>query len=134
MQQIRKHSRKRDAILSCLRGTTSHPSAEWVYQQLKPQIPDLSLGTVYRNLALFKREGLVWSVATVDGLERFDADVSPHAHLICSGCGAVLDAGTFSPEAQLVQRVQAETGAEIRSTEITFYGICGACRVHAAEV
>ena len=47
MATVRKHSRKRDAILACLRSTTCHPTAEWVYQQLKPAIPDLSLGTVY---------------------------------------------------------------------------------------
>mgnify|MGYP000354531296 CR=1 FL=1 len=56
MSIARKHSRKRDAILECLRCTTSHPTAEWVYTQLKPDIPDLSLGTVYRNLAMFRRE------------------------------------------------------------------------------
>ena len=59
MATVRKHSRKRDAILACLRSTTCHPTAEWVYQQLKPAIPDLSLGTVYRNLSMFKDEGLV---------------------------------------------------------------------------
>ena len=52
----KKHSKKRDAILECVRSTTAHPSAEWIYAQLKPQIPDLSLGTVYRNLAAFKQE------------------------------------------------------------------------------
>ena len=64
MAMLRKHSRKRDAILACLRSTTCHPTAEWVYQQLKPAIPDLSLGTVYRNLSMFKDEGLVISVGT----------------------------------------------------------------------
>ena len=54
MPAVRKHSRKRDAILECLRCTTSHPTAEWIYTQLKPTIPDLSLATVYRNLAMFK--------------------------------------------------------------------------------
>src|SRR5699024_11189371 len=54
MESTRKHSRKRDAILDCMRSTTCHPTAEWVYQQLKPVFPDLSLGTVYRNLAMFK--------------------------------------------------------------------------------
>ena len=54
MEKTTKHFRKRDAILTCLRETDVHPSADWVYAQLKPQIPDLSIGTVYRNLALFK--------------------------------------------------------------------------------
>ena len=54
-----RHSPKREAILQCLRSTTCHPSAEWVYSQLKPRIPDLSLATVYRNLARFRAEGAV---------------------------------------------------------------------------
>ena len=62
-----KRSRKRDAILACVRSTTAHPTADWVYARLKPEIPDLSLGTVYRNLAMFKREGLItrWASWTV---------------------------------------------------------------------
>ena len=72
MSIARKHSRKRDAILECLRCTTSHPTAEWVYTQLKPPIPDLSLATVYRNLAMFKDEGTIDSVGVYNGLERFD--------------------------------------------------------------
>ena len=53
MSTMRRHSKKRDAILSCIRRSHLHPSAEWIYTQLKPEHPDLSLGTVYRNLALF---------------------------------------------------------------------------------
>ena len=64
MEGNKKHFRKRDAILTCLKETTVHPSAEWIYAQLKPSIPDLSLGTVYRNLAAFKTEGVI---ASVDG-------------------------------------------------------------------
>ena len=84
MEQTRKRSKKRDAILSCLCSTDTHPSAEWIYHRLKPQIPDLSLATVYRNLALFKREGRIVSVGIVQNLERFDANTQPHAHFICT--------------------------------------------------
>ena len=69
MATAKKFSRKREAILTCLHGTTCHPTAEWVYQQLKPQFPDLSLGTVYRNLAAFKAEGVIDSVGVVNGLD-----------------------------------------------------------------
>ena len=57
-----KFSRKREAVLACLRSTTSHPSADWVYQQLKLEYPDMSLGTVYRNLAQCKQRGEIISV------------------------------------------------------------------------
>ena len=68
MATAKKFSRKREAILTCLHGTTCHPTAEWVYQQLKPQFPDLSLGTVYRNLAAFKAEGVIDSVGVVTSI------------------------------------------------------------------
>ena len=77
MMPVRKHSRKRDAILSCVRGTTCHPTAEWVYTQLKPEIPDLSLGTVYRNLAMFKQDGEIVSVGTVAGWSASTATPRP---------------------------------------------------------
>ena len=72
--QMQKHSRQRDAIYACLCSTETHPTAEWIYEQLKPEFPALSLGTVYRNLAAFKRAGKIASVGVVDGQERFDAN------------------------------------------------------------
>lgn len=65
--EARKYSKKRQAILDALRNTTEHPSAEMLYARLKPEYPDLSLGTVYRNLAMFIRDGDVISVGTVSG-------------------------------------------------------------------
>ena len=86
-----KQFRKRSAILSYLRQTDLHPSAEMVFNQLKPQYPDLSLGTVYRNLAMFKEQGQIMSVGTVNGVERFDGNTKPHVHFICTGCSGVSD-------------------------------------------
>ena len=62
--EARKYSKKREAILEALRNTTEHPSAEMLYARLKPEFPDLSLGTVYRNLAMFIRDGDAVSVGT----------------------------------------------------------------------
>ena len=75
-----RYSPKRDAILQCLRSTTCPPSAEWVYSQLKPTIPDLSLATVYRNLARFRAAGAVQVIGCVDGEDRYDGDTAPHGH------------------------------------------------------
>ena len=79
METATRYSPKREAILKCLRSTTCHPSAEWVYTQLKPQIPDLSLATVYRNLARFRSESTVQVIGCVDGEDRYDGNVAPHA-------------------------------------------------------
>ena len=79
MEVQRKKSKKRQAILESLRSVTDHPTAEMIYNRLKPEYPDLSLGTVYRNLAMFLEEGQVISVGTVDGQERYDARTDFHA-------------------------------------------------------
>lgn len=127
MEKTRKHSKKRDAILSCIRGTRRHPSAEWIYDQLKPDIPDLSRGTVYRNLRLFLEEGSVTSVGVVNGLERFDGDVSPHAHFICLHCGEVLDLPELAALDAMAGQAETLTGGRIESCALTFSGCCRSC-------
>ena len=127
MEKATKHFRKRDAILTCLRGTTEHPSAEWVYSQLKQEIPDLSLGTVYRNLSLFKEQGLITSLGTVKGVERFDANTDPHVHYICTGCGRVLDLHQIRVPEALNQAAATNSGGEVTGCQLTFTGVCGQC-------
>lgn len=127
MEKTRKRSRKRDAILSCIRGARRHPSAEWIYDQLKPEIPDLSRGTVYRNLRLFLEEGSVTSVGVVNGLERFDGDVSPHAHFICQRCGEVMDLPGLAPLDAMAGQAEGLTGGRIEGCTLTFSGCCRDC-------
>ena len=127
MERTVRYSKKREAILAALQGTGCHPSAEWVYQQLKPQHPDLSLGTVYRNLAFFQEHGLVRSVGVVRGQERFDAIVTPHSHFICNRCGSVLDLPGVEPEAGMDRTVSAQYGLAVERHELTFYGLCPSC-------
>lgn len=116
-----RRSRKREAIYEALRSTKSHPSAEWVYARVKADIPDLSLGTVYRNLARFTQEGRAIRVATVDGQERFDADVTAHAHFICRLCGGVADVFGAPP----IAFPQVE-GA-IDGYQLNYHGVCRRC-------
>lgn len=130
MEKIRKRSKKRDAILACIRSTDIHPSAEWVYTQLKPQIPDLSLGTVYRNIHMFREEGTVVSVGVVDGLERFDGNTRPHVHFVCEGCGAVLDVGTIEVPMELTAQAEEATGGMVTACKLSFSGRCSKCKPH----
>ena len=122
-------SKKRQAILAAIQSTDCHPSAEWVYQKLKPEFPNLSLGTVYRNIAQFKEDGLIIGVGVVNGHERFDATTTPHGHFICNHCGCVMDImdDLVSPEA--VSAAAKMTGAQIESHDLTFYGRCPNCRL-----
>lgn len=126
MATTRRHSKKRDAILECIRKSRTHPSAEWIYAQLKQEHPDLSLGTVYRNLALFRESGEVVSVATVRGVERLDACTVPHAHFICETCDAVIDIDV--PQDDLRSELEERYGCRVQRSEMLFRGICSRCR------
>jgi Fur family peroxide stress response transcriptional regulator len=132
MQTERKHSHKRDAILKAIRSTTSHPGAQWVYDKLKPLIPNLSLGTVYRNIKLFRHEGLVMSVGVVNGEERFDGVVEPHPHLVCGRCGKVMDLPRPAGQTpELTGPLEAGFTVDYRRT--VFHGLCGECQKHKGE-
>jgi len=125
----RKNSKKRQVILEALAATTAHPTAQELYQQLKPDYPDLSLGTVYRNLSLFAEEGDAISDGVFRGQERFDARTNPHAHLHCVQCGRVIDVPLpGEPEAQLCALAQGVTDAQVLGCSITFTGLCKTCQ------
>ena len=124
--EARKYSKKRAAILEALRSTDEHPSAEMLYARLKSEFPDLSLGTVYRNLAMFVADGDAVSLGTVSGQERYDADTTPHAHFICTCCGCVKD--VCSPNlAGMDREVELETGGTVTSRSLSFIGKCADC-------
>lgn len=127
MEKATRYSKKREAILEVIRSTDAHPSADWVYQTLKSDYPDLSLGTVYRNLARFKEEGVIASVGTVNGQERFDGTVKPHAHFICKTCGSVLDFHGLDQNESMDRSVEEKFGLKIDHHELVFYGTCPNC-------
>jgi len=122
----RNYSKKREAILRKIRSTTSHPTAEWVYHELKPEIPDLSLATVYRNIRLFKEDGEILSVGTVDGQERFDGTVTPHGHFVCTNCAAVIDFAGDSEHAEVRDQLR-EQGLQVNRVDLVAYGTCARC-------
>ena len=123
-----RFSKKREAIYSCLCSTDSHPTADWIYHQLLPSYPDLSLATVYRNLAQMKESGLIQSLGVVGGQERFDAVVQPHTHFVCTRCNTILDLCEVSLPAELVAQAEAASGCRISGTSLRFAGLCPRCR------
>ena len=124
---VTKHFRKRDAILNCLCSSKEHPSAETLFAQLKSEIPDLSMGTVYRNLNLFKAQGLAVCVATVGGVERFDGNTAPHVHFICDDCGAVIDLESMQMPQALVSTAETCCGGQVTGCSLSFNGKCRSC-------
>ncbi|MDD6488746.1 MAG: transcriptional repressor [Clostridia bacterium] len=129
MQTKRNFSAKREAIYNTIALTKNHPTAEWVYEQLKPQISDLSLGTVYRNISVLRNMGLIKSVGVVDGQERFDADVSQHSHFICKGCFKIIDVPVRNTiaDGNMYVCVEKQCDVKVQSHSVTFYGLCSEC-------
>ncbi len=124
----KRFSRKREAIIECLKNTIEHPSAEWVYAKLKPDYPDLSLGTVYRNLKELSSAGDICSVGVVNDKERFDARTEPHAHAICAKCGRILDVEEVTFSEKAVEKFTESTGFTPVCSRIQFFGICAECK------
>ena len=124
---VRKYSRQREIILKTLQGVTCHPSASWIYDQVRREIPNISLGTVYRNLSELRGAGEIISFTPGDGTERFDANTSPHYHFFCESCRAVLDI-PLARLTDLDRTVERETGCCIQRHQLMFYGLCPACK------
>ena len=121
----RKYSRQREMIRDNLRGRTDHPTAEAVYEDLRLQDPHISLGTVYRNLALLSDSGEIVKLAIQGQPDRFDYRTDDHSHMICRDCGRVVDLEVAFPELdRAAQKVFAGT---IDSHVCYFYGRCPAC-------
>ena len=121
------YSRKRNAIYQAICSTKSHPNAEWVYEQLKPQFRDLSLGTVYRNLKKFCEDGKAISVGVINGQEHFDADTTPHSHFVCDRCQSISDIYRPFFSEELLKSLNEEYGVSVTSNEVLFHGVCKEC-------
>ena len=109
-----KYSRQRESIVNFLASRTDHPTAETIYQNIKKEFPNISLGTVYRNLS-----GV--------GPDHYDYNTAPHYHFICRGCGRVMDIDLdFADE--LMTQVQESTDLAIESCSVSFTGLCPDCK------
>ena len=121
--QDRRFSHQRERIYQAVRSSHAHPTAEAVYSQLKPEMPRLSLGTVYRNLRQMAAEG---RLAEVDGpVARFDAFLTPHTHFRCTSCGAVMDLEL--PYDPALDAQAAKEGCTVTGHSLCFTGLCPQC-------
>ena len=122
-----RHSDTRDRILEYLRSTKAHPSAETIYNALKPTMPTLSLKTVYTNLNFFEEHGQAIRVANVNGVERYDANCEDHVHFVCDECGAVID--IMDADIKKAKKACQVGQAKIKSIQIVLHGTCESCSV-----
>lgn len=120
-----KYSRQREAIYQFLMNRTDHPTAETIYDGLRTDLPNISLGTVYRNLALLTETGQIQRLSG-DSSDRFDPNPAPHYHFQCDVCGCVEDLPMTSMDS-LNQLAQAHLGGKVRSHTLMFHGTCVHC-------
>lgn len=125
-----KYSRQREAIKSYLMSARNHPTADMIYNKIREEYPNISLGTVYRNLALLVELGEVVKVPSLDGCDHFDGDISRHYHFVCTECGSIFDLETEITGAltELHQRVNSDFSGIVEGSSVFFYGKCECCR------
>ena len=120
------YSKQRELILKTVLENRVHPTADMVFSLLKPEHPELSLATVYRNLNQLAQKGLLLKIPVPNGADHFDGTLHPHYHMLCEKCGRMVDIpAEYVPafDAQVAER----TGCKIRSHTIVFYGLCEHC-------
>ena len=127
MEKKLRHSHQRDMIYNYMLSTKEHPSAEMIYEELKKIEPNLSLGTVYRNLKLLEEVGMVKKVTSVNNVERYDAMTSDHIHFVCDQCGKVIDLPDFN-NGDVKVKFEGQINAKINWINIILGGLCECCQ------
>lgn len=122
---MKNFSRQREAVLEALCSTKSHPTAAWIYEQARKTLPNISLGTVYRNLSVLEQEGIIRKISVGEAREHFDGDVTPHSHFYCKGCERIMDIPFDSTAA--CKQVEEEFGGRVDTATYTFTGMCKYC-------
>ncbi len=122
-----KHSKQRDAILEVLHSTKAHPTADAIYAEVRKKIPNISLGTVYRNLAKLSEDNTIIKVNAGTGVEHFDGTPTPHYHVVCTECGAIDDIDAEPLEEVNLWAAKNFKG-EIYKHSTIFFGKCEKCK------
>lgn len=118
------NTKQRALVLEVVSATCSHMTAEEIYLAAKAKLPQIAIGTVYRNLALLVSEGIVRKLEVPDGPDRYDGCTECHEHIYCDKCGRVCDIWC----GDLTAALEAATGEKLSSYSLTIHGLCKDCR------
>ncbi len=122
-----KNSKQRDLILKIVRSTRCHPGADWIYSEARKELPNISLGTIYRNLNLLVQEGKIQELILNNNNKRYDGDLRHHYHVTCLHCNEIKDVPHMSPRADS-DEIENLTGYQILSHRLEFTGFCPECK------
>lgn len=121
-----RNTAQRNRILEVVQSTTAHPTASWVYDEVRSAMPSISLGTVYRNLSVLEAQGFIQKISCGDEQDRYDANVYPHIHYYCTSCERVSDVHDELADKRLGKLV-GELDAHVSSHSLICYGKCKNC-------
>ncbi len=113
--------------MEVLQGTTTHPTANWVYTQIVDDFPNISLGTVYRNLSVLEEQGMIKKLSAGSTYDRYDANTEPHIHLACTKCGKLEDLHNELALNKLMESI-AMLDVDIDNFELICYHKCKDCK------
>ncbi len=128
---VQRMTRQRQAIIKMLASTKEHPTAEEIYAKVREELPDISIGTVYRNLQILQADGLVQEIALGRSGARFDANREPHSHFFCQKCGRVYDIPAYT--APLDTDIARQIPGRLLSQRTDFFGVCEGCLKQAGD-
>ena len=122
-----KYSKQRELIKNAVLNSSYHPTAEDIYKVLKKDNPNLSLGTVYRNLNLLSNMGEINKISISNASDRYEKIISEHQHVVCLECGEIFDI-ELPLNNDITRYVSEKTGVEVSSLDIIVNGICKDCK------
>ncbi|MCQ9626148.1 transcriptional repressor [Cetobacterium somerae] len=122
-----KFSKQRELILNYILNSHEHLTADTIYADLKKDNPELSLGTVYRNLTKLTEIGAIKKVSLPNQVDKFDKNLDPHAHFICDECGSITDINIPGID-EFLDKVSKDDGISIRKYDLTLNGTCKKCK------
>ena len=124
---MRRETKQREAILTVLRNTRSHPTADQIYGEVRKSIPNISKGTVYRNLQVLQEDGDITELNLNGTLGRYETKQERHYHFRCEKCGRVFDLDE-PVNTEIEKRVAERTGFKVSSHQTEFRGLCKDCQ------
>ncbi|MFY9175447.1 MAG: transcriptional repressor [Peptococcia bacterium] len=126
MAKTQRMTKQKKVIVEVLRNTNTHPTADWIYEQAKKEIPGISLGTVYRNLNLLKEAGEILELNYGSTFSRYDGNPANHYHFHCTECDRIYDID-LPGNCKVVDENTSLDGHLVKSHRLEVYGICRSC-------
>ena len=122
-----KMTPQRMAIVQELAADPSHPTAQELFERLRPALPSMSFATVYNTLDALASAGLCASLSLAPGPARFDPNMRPHHHAVCDRCGLVRDVEGEAPSVPESDPSPRPPGFQVRAVELIYRGLCASC-------